>query len=189
MYQYLTPEEKKKINSSLLLSAVLNHFSRVQLFAMLWTVARQAFLSRGFSRQEYWSELPFPTPGDLPDLGIEPASLSFPALTGRFFTSSTTWEALLSTILLHGYITVYLPIDKYFGCFQFGTIVNSFYKHSCTGCFVNLSLHIVFPIFWLDCTACRILVPRAGIKPVPQAVEEQSVNHLTTREVPILHMY
>ena len=127
--------------------------------------------------------------GNLLDPGIEPASLSFPAMTGRFFTSSATWEALLSTLLLHGSSTVYLPIDKYFSCFQFGAIVNNFYKHSCTGCFVNLSLHIVFPIFWLDCTACRILVPRAGIKPVPQAVEEQSVNHLTTGEVPSLYMY
>ena len=41
----------------------------------------------GFSRQEYWSRLPFPTPGDLPDPGIEPASLVSPALAGRFFTT------------------------------------------------------------------------------------------------------
>ena len=47
------------------------------------------------SRQEYWSEMPFPTPGDLPDPGIEPASLSSPALAGGFFTTSTTWEAQL----------------------------------------------------------------------------------------------
>ena len=48
--------------------------SRVWLFATLWTVARQAPLSIGFSRQEYWSGLPFPSPGDLPDPGIEPRS-------------------------------------------------------------------------------------------------------------------
>ena len=48
--------------------------SRVQLFATLWTVAYQASLSMGFSRQEYWSGLPFPSPGDLPDPGIEPRS-------------------------------------------------------------------------------------------------------------------
>ena len=47
----------------------------------------------GFSRQEYWSELPFPTPGDLPDPGIEPTSLISPALAGRFFTASAAWEA------------------------------------------------------------------------------------------------
>ena len=53
---------------------MLCHVSHVQLFATLWTVAHQAPLSMGFSRQEYWSRLPFPIPGDLPDPGIEPAS-------------------------------------------------------------------------------------------------------------------
>ena len=52
----------------------LSSFSHVQLFATPWTVACQAPLSMGFSRQEYWSGLPFPFPGDLPDLGIEPRS-------------------------------------------------------------------------------------------------------------------
>ena len=56
--------------------------SRVGLFATPWTIARQATLSMGFSRQEYWSGLPFPTPGDLPNQGIEPASLASPALGG-----------------------------------------------------------------------------------------------------------
>ena len=51
----------------------------------------QASLSMGFSRQEYWSGLP--PPGDLPNLGIEPASLSSPALAGGCFTTNTTWEA------------------------------------------------------------------------------------------------
>ena len=51
-----------------------------------WTVAHQAPLSMGFSRQEYWSGLPCPPPGDLPNPGIEPASLMSPALAGRFFT-------------------------------------------------------------------------------------------------------
>ena len=48
----------------------------------------------GFSKQEYWSGLPHPPPGDLPHPGIELASLVSPALTGDFFTTSTTWEAL-----------------------------------------------------------------------------------------------
>ena len=48
---------------------VVSHFSRVQLSATLWTIAHQAPLSMGFSRQEYWSELPCPPPGDLPDPG------------------------------------------------------------------------------------------------------------------------
>ena len=53
--------------------------SRVRLFATPWTVAYQAPLSMEFSRQEYWSGLPFPSPGDLPDLGIEPGSPSLQA--------------------------------------------------------------------------------------------------------------
>ena len=57
--------------------------SRVQLFVTPWTVAHQAPLSMGFSRQEYWSGLPFPSPDDLPDPGIDPFS---PALAGGFFT-------------------------------------------------------------------------------------------------------
>ena len=48
----------------------------------------------GFSRQEYWSGLPCPPPEDLPDPGIEPASLVSPALAGSFFTTSATWEGL-----------------------------------------------------------------------------------------------
>ena len=67
-----------------LLVCVLSHFSHVQLFVTLWTVAHQAPLSTGFSRQEYLSGLPYPPPGRLPDPGIEPASA---ALAGRFFTA------------------------------------------------------------------------------------------------------
>ena len=62
--------------------------------ATLWTVACQAPLSRGFSVQEYWNGLPCPSPGDLPNLGIKPTPLMSPALAGRFFTTSATWEAL-----------------------------------------------------------------------------------------------
>ena len=62
----------------------------VQLFAAPWTVARQAHLTMGFSRQEYW--LPLPTPGDLPYPGIKLISLVSPALAGGFFTTITTWE-------------------------------------------------------------------------------------------------
>ena len=79
---------------------VLSRFSRVQLFVTLWTVARQAPLSMGFSRQECWRGLPFFTPGDLSDPGIEPVSLVSPALAGEFFTTSVTWEALGSNYLL-----------------------------------------------------------------------------------------
>ena len=57
------------------------------LRATLWSVAHQAPLSMGFPRQEYWSELPFPSPGDFPDPGIKPASSVSPALASRFFTT------------------------------------------------------------------------------------------------------
>ena len=67
--------------------AWLRGFSRVQLRAPLWTVARQAPLSMGFSRQEYCSGLPFPSPGYLPHPGI------YPVLAGEFLTTSTIWEA------------------------------------------------------------------------------------------------
>ena len=59
---------------------MLSHFSHVQLFMTPWTVAHQAPLSVGFSRQEYWRELPCPPPGDLPDGGIELMSPKAPAL-------------------------------------------------------------------------------------------------------------
>ena len=64
----------------LLEECVLSHFSHVWIFETLWTVARQAPLSMGFSRQEHWSGLPCPPPGDLPVPGIEPMSLIPPAL-------------------------------------------------------------------------------------------------------------
>ena len=69
---------------------VLSHFSPVRLFATLWTAARQAPLSMGFSRQEHWSGYPCPSPWDLPDPGIEPASLMSPASASGFFTTSAT---------------------------------------------------------------------------------------------------
>ena len=77
-------EEELEGPCSLVYVSVLGH---VQLFATLWTIAHQGPLSMAFSRQEYWSRLPFPPPGDLPSPGIEPASLASPALPGRFFTT------------------------------------------------------------------------------------------------------
>ena len=60
-----------------------------------WTAARQAPLSMGFPRPEYWSGLPFPSPGDLPDSGIEPTSLESPALVGGSFTTESTGKPIL----------------------------------------------------------------------------------------------
>ena len=59
--------------------------SCVRLFATPWTVACQAPLPMEFSKQEYWSGLPFPTPEDLPNPGIKPVSLEPPSLAGGFF--------------------------------------------------------------------------------------------------------
>ena len=101
-------------------------FSRVRLFVTLWTIVCQAPLSVGFSRQEYWSGLPFPPSGDLPDPGTEPsspASPASPALAGRFFTTEPpgklnlpltsktliSWISSLST-LSHW---LPLPLDSY----------------------------------------------------------------------------
>ena len=65
--------------------------SHVQLFETLWTVAGQAPLSMGFSRQEYWSGMPCPPPGDLPQPQIKPEPSE---VAGRFFNTTVTWEAL-----------------------------------------------------------------------------------------------
>ena len=74
-------------------ACMLSRFNRVQLCVTLWTAGHQALMSKGFSRQEYWSGLPWLSPGDLPDPGIKPESLMSPALASVFFTSSATWEA------------------------------------------------------------------------------------------------
>ena len=92
-------------SSQLALQHVLpSHISRVHLFATPWTIAHQAPLSMGFSRQEYWSRMPCPLPGDLPDPGIQPTTLNSPALACGLFTSSTTWEApcMLSHSIVSG---------------------------------------------------------------------------------------
>ena len=76
--------------------------SSAQLFVTLWTVAYQALLSMGFSRQEYWSGLPFPSPGDLPDPGIEPRS---PTLQADALTSEPPGKLLLTVLPEFSHIT------------------------------------------------------------------------------------
>ena len=87
------------LDHSALDRCVLSCFRCARLSLILWTVACQAPPSMGFSRQEYWSGSPCPPPGDLPDPGIKHKSLTSPALTGRFFTTSATWEVPNSEIL------------------------------------------------------------------------------------------
>ena len=82
---------------NLMNSLVVSRFCHVWLFATPWTVARQAPLSMGFSRQGSWSVLlPSPSPGDLLDPGIEPTSLMSPALAGGFFTAAAAAKSLQS---------------------------------------------------------------------------------------------
>ena len=85
---HLSRSRSETTHASLLVLAAekvkVKSLSRVQLFATPWTVAYQASPSMGFSRQEYWSGLPFPSPGDLPHPGIEPGS---PALEADTLTS------------------------------------------------------------------------------------------------------
>ena len=87
--------------------AVISHFSHVWFFTTLRTIAHQPPLSMGFSRQAYWSGLPCPPPGDLPDPEIEPAFLMFPALAGGFFTTITTWQAQIYLYLYIIYFSLY----------------------------------------------------------------------------------
>ena len=68
--------------------------SSILAWRITWTATHQAPLLLECPRQEFWSGLPFPTPGDLPNPGIKPTSLKSPALAGGFLTTSATWEAL-----------------------------------------------------------------------------------------------
>ena len=83
------------------LVCVLSHFSHVWFFVFLWTVAYQAPLSMGFSRQEYWSGLPCPPPWDLLDPGIKPSSLMSLALAGGLFTTRTTFTCEVALLGPH----------------------------------------------------------------------------------------
>ena len=75
----MTHPQLKRPPWTLMHACMLSHFSCAQLFVILWTVACQALLSMGFSRQEYWSGLPCSPPGDLPDPGIKPVPPVSPA--------------------------------------------------------------------------------------------------------------
>ena len=78
---------------------MLSHFSCIWIFATPWTVAYQAPLTMGFSRQEYWSGLLCPPAGDLPESGIKPMSLMSPTLAGRLFTTSIPSQGTRSHML------------------------------------------------------------------------------------------
>ena len=91
------------------------------LFATPWTVAHQASQSMGFSRQEYWSGLPFLPPGDLPDPETEPVSPVSPALASRFFTTEPLGKSVIC-IFMHIHVYIYI--------------------NACMHLFVHLCVHI-----------------------------------------------
>ena len=91
---------------------ILSHFSHVQLSVTPWIVQPTRLLCPwDFSRQEYWSGLPFLSPGNLPNPGIESRSLASAALAGRFFTTTTTWEAHLSNTAITQLYALYCNIQ------------------------------------------------------------------------------
>ena len=75
-----------------------------------WVVAHQAPLSVGFPGQEYWSELPFPSPGDLPNPGIEPSS---PALAGRFFTTELPGKPIIIVAIINIPLQSHIENDRF----------------------------------------------------------------------------
>ena len=97
MHRHSCGEFKEDILKTL---CALSGFSGVLLFVIPWTVAHQAPLSIGFSRQEYWSGWPCPFPGYLPNPGIEPGSLTSPAVECKVFATSITWGDENTTIHL-----------------------------------------------------------------------------------------
>ena len=82
--------------------------------AIPWTVSCQALLSMEFSRQEYWSGLPFPSLGDFPNPGIKPVSLACPALAGRFFTTESPGKHIIYQL--------YLNLKDVYYCFNFKNV-------------------------------------------------------------------
>ena len=118
---------------------------RSNSFAAPWTIAHQVPLSVGFFRQEYWSGLPFPLPGNLPDPGIEPMYPVFPALAGGFSTTKSPgnpqpWCSIYQYFIpLYGWIMFQLffnPFTRWLYCFYFlplmnNTIMNIVYKYLC----------------------------------------------------------
>ena len=133
--------------------------SHVQLFATTWIVARQASLSIRFSRQEYWSGLPFPSPGDLPDLGIEHVSLASPALAGVFFTSEPPGKPQNSTCILQIQV---ITKAKLLIFFMFYTEMSFFYLFSTYQLYFSIN-YITNGIYWSGKNESTILTSQSLI--------------------------
>ena len=118
---------------SIFYMCALSFFGHVWLFVILCIVAHQAPLPIGFSWQEYWSGLPCPCPGDLPDPVIEPVSVMSPALAGRFFTTSNTWKLVFCMVSVNSIFLINWIFGQQFTYFRF-----SFYF------LWHISRHLIF---------------------------------------------
>ena len=98
-------------NTHMYAVCVLSHFSRVPTLCDLTDCRLAGSSVKGFSWQEYWSGLPFPSPGDLPNPGMDSTSLMSPALAGGFFTTSTTWETPIYTYIHINTFFIYIYIS------------------------------------------------------------------------------
>ena len=135
------------MNFTVICACVPSHFSRVRLFVTVWTLVCQAPLSMGFSRWDYWSGLLCPPPGDLPNPGMEPKSFMSPALAGGFFTTSATWEALVSVFSEHSFSGVSLAFLSRVCWVHLGKVIRQCclqgpLSSCCEGC---LPLHDMVP--------------------------------------------
>ena len=127
---------------------MLSCFSPGQLFAASWTIVCQASLSMGFSREEYWSGLPWPPPGDLPNPEVEPRSLVPPASAGVSFTTRAASilvqmdHSLLamaeqySIVYTHYIFLTRSSVGRHLGCFHVLAIMNS--------AALNIEVHVSF---------------------------------------------
>ena len=120
---WIDREDMICLYTGILCVCMLSHFSHVQLFAMPWTVARQTPLSMGFSRQVYWSRLPCPPPGDLPDPAIKPLVPPGKPSNQLIMTISLWWDHWFF-FLKHSYFYFDIPIFSDF------PIVNMYNLHS-----------------------------------------------------------
>ena len=145
-------------------ACVLNHVSRIRLFTTLWTIAHQVPLSMGFSRQEYWSGLPFPPPGYHSDPRRGPGSLMSPPLAGRSFTTSTTWGATSQSmpwagssglLVLYSWLTLELFIPVSWICMRISVPdAHLLWAHesesvSCSVMFDTLWPHVLYELMLL----------------------------------------
>ena len=107
-----------KLHSFFMHACLLSCYVMSDSFVTPWTISHQVPLSMGFSRQEYWSKLPFPSPGDLPNLGIQPVSPVSPALAGGFLapeppgtSHKKEWDIYIYIYIYTTFVSIHLLMD------------------------------------------------------------------------------